>query len=143
MDDNYAMEFIDMMGSFNLMNNVETITSTGGHILDLVFCDMNHDLVKNVRVEDVCTISPVHKLVTFDVPYTIDLKQRKKIVFRNKNRFVPEEFIGAVIVEMNMKRNDTCSHGVFTVERCETCFSKLYNNVANDLFDLHCPLKEK
>lgn len=60
-----AMAFIEMMNSFNLGDKVNEVTSIGGHALDLVFSDMDRDLVKGVCVDEICYISPVHKVVTF------------------------------------------------------------------------------
>ena len=81
-NDYYVKEFIEMMKSFNLDNRVETPTSIGGHVLDLVFTDMSRDLVQDVSVENICRISPVHKLVNFIIPIVKVSRYRKKINFR-------------------------------------------------------------
>lgn len=79
-----AMAFIEMMNSFNLSNRVNEETSMGGHILDLVFSDMDCDLVQGVYVDEICSVSPVHELVTFCISYTKETVQKKIIMFRQQ-----------------------------------------------------------
>ena len=64
-DNYYVNEFIEMMNSFNFVNKVIEATSISEHTLDLVFTEVDRDFICDVKVDEVCCISPVHKLVTF------------------------------------------------------------------------------
>ena len=141
--ENYTTRcFQDMMKSFNLTNKVESSTSVGGHILDLVFCDSDHNLVYEVTVDEICRISPVHKLVTFQIPCEENVSYSKKIVFRKKNDLVPETLINNVIREIDTMKNNDCSHND-QIRKCATCLAKLYNDVMKKEYDEMCPVKEK
>lgn len=58
----YVSEFVDMMDSFNFVNVVDEPTTIGGHTIDFVCADKDLNLVQDVQVEDIFSLSPVHKL---------------------------------------------------------------------------------
>lgn len=77
----YVMEFTDLMDSFDLVNMVNAVTSTGGHMLDLVFSNKEHNLVQEVCVDEIYHLSPVHKLVSFMIPFEKEYRRTKNINF--------------------------------------------------------------
>ena len=142
-EENYTTRrFHDMMKSFNLVNKVESSTSVGGHILDLVFCDSDHNLVHEVIVDEICRISPVHKLVTFRIPCEKNVSYSKKIVFRKKNDLVPEILINNVVEKIDTMKNTDCSHND-QMNKCAACLAKLYNDEMRKEYEEMCPVKEK
>ena len=141
-DNASVIAFVEMMDSYNLVNKVHEATSIGGHILDLVFCDIDRDPVQDLNVDEVCTISPVHKLVTFKLAYVKECSQKKKISFRLRKNFHPELLVDSISNEISLKRLDNCEHALLN-EKCVTCFIKLYNNVATMKYNESCPQVEK
>lgn len=61
----YVQQFTDVIALFGLVNVVNKPTSVCGHTIDLVLVDPSKDIVRDLQVDDVCTISPVQKLVLF------------------------------------------------------------------------------
>ena len=137
-----ATEFIEMMNSLNLENKVNRATSVSGHTLDLVFCDMDHNLVQDLNVDGICCISPVHMLVTFIIPYKKEKKQLRKITFRRKSNFVPEDLIRRATLQISEGKYLTCEHGL-EVMKCAACLPLLYNNTVKDSYNETCPIIEK
>ena len=72
-------------------------------MFDLVFCNMEYSPTMNVKVEEINTISPVHKLISFEIPFNFDEKQRRKITFRNKTSLKPDVVIDKITNEINRK----------------------------------------
>ena len=62
-------DFGDLLDYFGLRNLVDAVTSVSDHILDLVITDSDSGLVLDLMVDDMCNISPLHKLITFTVPF--------------------------------------------------------------------------
>ena len=85
-------DFGDLLDYFGLRNLVDAATLVSGHILDLVITDSDSGLVLELTLEDMCNVSPVHKLITFTVPFVGIKKRTESITFRLKNNFVPEAF---------------------------------------------------
>ena len=54
-----AKYFIETMNLLGYENRVNKITSNTGHMLDLVFSEVDKDLILGVEVHDICVISPV------------------------------------------------------------------------------------
>ena len=135
-------EFLELMDSFHMVNRVLESTSIGGHILDLVFSDKSNDVVGNVKVDDICCISPVHKLVSFRILYTYNKKQTKLLRFRNKVDLVPKQFIRTVVQTVNTNKQNECEHGLIICE-CINCFVKLYNDTTRNAYDESCPYVER
>lgn len=111
-------------------------------MLDLVFTDIDCDLVQGVCVDEMCHISPVHKLVTFDISYTKEVVQRKKIMFRHRGHFQSETLINSVMQEFTIKSCEICKHAM-VCKNCATCLVKVYDGIARDEYNSLCPLIEK
>lgn len=139
----YVTEFIDTMKSFNLINLVDKPTSIGGNIIDLVFSDGDLKLINNLQVEESCSLSPVHKLITFYTPIVRVQKHRKNIKFRSKRNFEPEALIDTILNELTTTRSGLCVHGHQRKDKCTTCFFELYNNITKEEYNGMCPMIEK
>ena len=137
-----AIEFIEMMNTLNLENKVNSATSISGHTLDLVFCDIEHNLVQDLDVDKICSISPVHMLITFIIPYVKEKKQTKKITFRRKGNLVPEDLIKRATDKISEGKHLSCEHRVETM-KCAACLPILYNNTVKDHYNEICPIIEK
>ena len=87
-------DFSDLLDYFSLTNSV---ILAGGHILDLVITGSDSSLVQELIVDDVCSISPVHKLIIFTVPFMGVKKQTEMVTFRLKNNFVPEALLEKIV----------------------------------------------
>ena len=83
----YVKKFIDLLENHDLKNNVNSSTSISNHIIDLIIHNQNKVITSNIEIEPECTISPVHKLITFQINIRIQENVRKKIIYRNKNNF--------------------------------------------------------
>ena len=142
--DSYGVSgFIEMMDILHFSNKVDKVTSSTGHILDLVFCDTVHNLIQEVQVDDICCISPVHMLVQFKIPFMKDKKQRKKIVFRNKGSFDPGLLVDRVAHSISLEEHGYCLHGSREIRDCLNCFTNLYNSAAKREYNDMCPTVEK
>lgn len=138
LDARYVSHFIDTMATYNLINAVEKPTSIGGHIIDLVFSDRTRDLVQNVYVDEVCTLSPVHKLVTFMMSLRIVERCKMSIRFRSTRNFDPETLVTAISTGVNTRFNEVCIHQ-FTIENCHECLYRLYNETVRGVYEKMCP----
>ena len=137
-----ANEFREMMEMFQFENKVREVTSITGHMLDLVFCNMEHSPVHDVCVEEENTISPVHKLVSFVIPFTIEVKQRKNITFRDKKNLMPDVVISKIIEKIEEKNVEFCLHNT-QVKHCVICYTRIYNSISKAEYDVSCPIIEK
>lgn len=142
-DNRHAADFIEMMSGFDFVNKVTTVTTSTGHMLDLVFCDARHDLLQNVCVDEVCSISPIHRLVRFEIPFLGRREQRIRIRFRVKEHFEPENFIDRVIQRLRREMRNSCEHDMTEVENCVQCISTLYNHISKEEYEVMCPEIEK
>ena len=142
-DDYYVSEFIEMMNSFNFVNKVIGATSISEHTLDLVFAEVDRDFVCDVNVDEVCCISPVHKLVTFRASLNKESILKKKISIRLRNNFQPEVFISSVSQRLAHRKSEQCSHGLVKYENCANCFTKLFNDSVREKYNEVCPMVEK
>ena len=100
-------DFSDLLDYFSLRNLVDAATSVSGHILDLVITDSDSSLVLDLTVDDICNISPVHKLITFTVPFVGIKKQTETITFRLKNSFMPEALLEKIVGVIQQRMIDT------------------------------------
>ena len=137
-----ARDFKELMDMFQFENKVENVTSSTGHMLDLIFCNMELSPVLNVCVDETNTISPVHKLVSFLIPFNIDVKQKKKISFRDKKSLRPDVVITKIISVIDNNKNELCLHNIH-VNECVMCYTKLYNDTSKKEYDTACPMIEK
>lgn len=141
-----AAQFMEMMYGFDFVNKVEKVTSIAGHMLDLVFCNAKLDLLQEVSVDDLCSISPVHRLIRFHVACNRVNTQVKMISFRAKKRFNPIRFIEKVTAKLNTDKYSACCHGrEFLYEKfnCVDCMCELYNCITREEYDKMCPVIEK
>lgn len=128
LDARYVRPFIDTMATFNLENCVDRPTSIRGHTIDLVFTDRTRNLVPNIHVDEACTVSPTHKLITFQLPMeTSRRRQRKIIKYRSKKTLDPDILIRNISRSLCSKYNDTCIRLSSSQEECHECLYGLYN----------------
>ena len=135
-------DFSDLLDYFSLRNLVDAATSVSGHILDLVITDSDSSLVLDLTVDDICNISPVHKLITFTVPFVGIKKQTETITFRLKNSFMPEALLEKIVGVIQQRMIDTCEHNLL-VRNCVSCIFALYNSIVRSEYDEMCPMVEK
>ena len=131
-------DFYEIMEYFDLENSVGSATSVSGHILDLVVTGKDSGLVLNLEVEEVCTLSPVHKLISFNIPFWCTKKQIERITFRLKNVFEPEVLLTEIEREMIQKFADSCDHGGL-LRNCTSCGFSVFNNMVRSKYDEMCP----
>lgn len=125
--------FTDMIDTFNMTNKVQIATSMGGHVLDLILTDKDCDLVHDVCVDEVCSTSPAHKLVTFAMPDMKEIEQRKVINFRLKRNFQPE---------ISQENGEVCEHNMIYGE-CVHFLAKLFNDITYEEYNAMCLMIEK
>lgn len=61
----YVPLFIVTLATFNLVNKVDKPTSACGYIIDLVLADISSEIVRDLYVAEMCSLSSVHKFVMF------------------------------------------------------------------------------
>ena len=135
--------FIETMNILGYENRVDKITSSTGHMLDLVFSEMIKDLIFGVDVDDICVISPIHMVVKFKLKVAINSKQKKRILFRNKRNLNKEELLLKITDEISREASDYCEHGSENKSSCLSCYISLFRSVAGRLYDEECPLTLK
>ena len=138
-----VIDFCELMDMLQFVNKVNRITSHTGHMLDLVFYNIDHDLIHNLVVDEMCTISPVHMLIQFDIPFFKEGKQKKRIIFRNRNSLVPEVLVGRITQRIYDLQSEVCVHGGLAMDECLGCFCNLYNSVTREEYNEICPVIEK
>ena len=74
------VKFVDLLESHQLSNYVDKVTSTTGHMLDLVLGITDDDFIKDVQIDSDCRFTSIHKLITFRVPIVKE-KWVKRISF--------------------------------------------------------------
>ena len=98
--DNYVNEFRELLESHDLENCVNDPTTKSNHLIDLVIQNKDRNIVSELEVEPDCTISPVHKLISFNVKVWRSTVAKKLITYRNKTNFNAEKFIDGSITEI-------------------------------------------
>ena len=138
-----AKMLCELLDTHQLVNNVRSLTTATGHMLDLVIShDLNH-LIREMEVEENCTISPVHKLITFKINIPKS-KVIKKITFRNKTDFSPVLFIDELSRKFENESNLQCTHNnLRQVRECIECLDNLYNSLIKREYEHYCPYIEK
>ena len=139
----YVQRFTDMLATFNLVNVVNKPTSICGHIIDLVLVDTSGDLVRNLQVDDVCSLSPVHKLVMFNLNLLLSKRQVKNISFRSRRNFNSDGLLSLVCNKIVEQYGDSCNHGWAAKGECHDCLYNLYNYTLKYEYDKMCPIVEK
>ncbi len=142
MDDgnsNQVRDFRDILECHSLKNNVQVPTARSGHTLDLVLSDKVNNSVMAVSVEPDFSLSPYHKLVTFGLRNHFCADVSKKISFRNKKNFIPEEFIMTALTRIRDLESNLCQCGRQTTE-CINCSAELFRVTFSDLNNDCCPI---
>lgn len=135
--------FNDLLSVHQLVNKVTVNTSIAGragHMLDLVICNEDSPSLFGLCVEEKCSISPVHKLVTFALTASTRNNINKEICFRVKSRFDPESYINCLAQKFSSSGPDTCVHNETS---CIDCLLEEYNQIAKEEYDRACPLVKK
>ena len=135
-------DFIDMLASMQLMNLVNAPTSSTGHILDLVCTDVNNNIIHNIVVENMCSLSPVHKLVTFNIEIICKGEMKKKIIFRDKRGFDSILLIRDIVDSIREAESNPCEHRDHKID-CGICFAIMYYETAIENYNKMCPIIEK
>ena len=105
-----TISFCELLETYQLHNGVRSATSSSGHMLDLIISDATSgNFISDVEVEKEFSISPVHKLITFQILLPKS-QVTKTICFRNKATLRPESFIGGVNTKFNEDINNLCVH---------------------------------
>lgn len=144
LDARYVRTFIDTMATFNLENGVDRPTSIGGHTIDLVFTDRTRNVVHNLHVDEACTVSPTHKLITFQLTLETSRRRQSKIIkYRSKKTIDPDILIRNISSSMCSKYMDTCIHLASSQEECHECLYGLYNATARVEYEKIFPLAMK
>lgn len=139
----YVPHFIDTIATFNLVNIVDRPTSVSGHIIDLVLVDVSRDLVRDLYVAEVCSLSPVHKFVSFKLALRHMRKQIKSISYRSKRGLDCNALILSICDKIMNRSKDSCNHQSTTKSECLECLYSLYNTIARDDYETMCPMVSK
>ena len=133
------------MNSHHFPNNVNSGTARSGHILDVVF---NNGVLCNslsLEVEPDFSVSPSHRLITFDLDINKGEKIRKVIRFRNKTNLLPDALLQNVLMRIEDQSTSMCHHygvGCY-VHECLDCSTKLYTEALSGEYSAMCPIVEK
>ncbi|XP_076056378.1 uncharacterized protein LOC143034331 [Oratosquilla oratoria] len=128
----YVQLFIETIAMFNLINIVDKPTSMCGHIIDLVLVDTSSDLVRDLYVDGVCSLSPVHKLVSFKV-----------ITFRSTRNMDCDTLLLLIYDMIMEQQSDLCCHSSRKRSECHECLYTIYNSVMRVEHEKMCPLTSK
>ena len=147
MDDNTISNtkiFNEKLAINQLINNTNTVTTSTGHMLDLVISDSINKSISDVTVEEKRRFTSIHHLISFHIPLLKE-KQRKRILFRNKLDFNQTEYITAITEKFNTLLLSQCSHTERCVRKsdCVDCLMDLYTQINKSEYDARCPEVEK
>ena len=144
--DNYVNKFKDILDNHELINNVNAPTSKSNHIIDLIIHNKSKKITKKIEIEPECTISPVHKLITFEIDIKKSAAIRKKITYRNRKNFNAENFINECINDvskMTIKCECKKSQEKQEEQRCVSCYTAISKKIMSNKYDEKCPEIEK
>ncbi|XP_076045645.1 uncharacterized protein LOC143027877 [Oratosquilla oratoria] len=139
----YVQLFIETVAMFNLINILDKSTSMCGHIIDLVLVDTSSDLVRDLYVDDVCSLSPVHKLVSFNLALALNRKQVKEITFLSTRNMDYDTLLLLICDKINEQQSDLCSHSSRKISECPECLYTIYNSVVREEYEKMYPLTSK
>ena len=141
-----SLEFSSLLGTFGFMNYVDEATHGNDgneHILDLIITGVHSNLLKNLAVEPVATISD-HKLIQFSLDIPLDKKLRKTIKFRNTRNLNSEIFSNLLKENFyNGFENSQCAHGSLGFHTCINCCNEIYRKHSAEYFLSNAPLVRK
>ena len=139
----YVPQFIETIATFNLVNIVNKPTSMSGHIIDLVLVDVSNDLVRDLEVAEVCSMSPVHRFVSFKLALRHMRKQIKSISYRWKRGLDGNALISSICDKIIEQSSESCNHQIMTNNECLECLYSLYNTIAKEDYENMCPMVTK
>ena len=145
-NDRYVCEFAEMLESHNLENCVNDPTSQSNHIIDLIIQNKDAKIIKQLDVEPDCSISPVHKMVNFNINIWNSTKKTKTITYRNKTNFEAERFIVKCSTEIraaDLKCDCYFSGRSATDQVCVNCFTRSNKTILTDNYNDNCPKATK
>ena len=143
-NDYYVKKFIDVLEQHDLVNQVNIPTSKMNHIIDLVIHTKDKKITRNVEVEPECTISPTHKLITFEIDFEKSENTKKKIIFRNKKNFDAKQFIENCTEEITrMEKKCECRKSQQKEQSCVSCFTANSKKILATRYNEKCPEIEK
>ena len=140
--DSYVTEFNELLESHNLENTVNEPTSLSNHIIDLVIHIKTSKLVSDLMIEPECDLSPVHKLVLFNINIWINNITTKRITYRNKTNFDAEEMIDKSMAEIR-RNNLQCECIRRNPQTCVCCFTKNSKTIMTNNYNNICPEETK
>ena len=145
-NDSYVKKFIDALENHDLINNVKSSTSIANHIIDLIIHNKKNGITENVEIEPECTISPIHKLITFDINMKKSENIKKRITYRNKKNFDAKNFIDECTNEISrMNSNCGCEKRQNRHEQqlCVSCYTENSKKIMSAKYNEKCPEIEK
>ena len=149
LNNNSANNFKETIDSHNLENKVLEPTSRSNHVLDLIICDKDFGLIREIEVEPDFAISYYHKLVLFNLCIEKSGEISNKITFREKKNLNPQELIGQSMQTMIRKNAEVCKcysdEEVHSEEnrKCVNCYTQMYREVFTEKYNEMCPVIEK
>ena len=144
-NDTYVKRFTDILENNDLINKVNSPTSIGSHIIDLVIHNKRGGITSNIEIEPECLISPTHKLITFEIDTKKTENIKKKIIYRNKDNFDAKNFIDECTNEISrMNMNCECEERSHQREQiCVTCHTEKSKKIMLTKYNERCPENEK
>ena len=147
--DSYVAEFLEILDTHDLLNIVTRPTSSSNNIIDPVIRHKELKALKNLEVEPNCTISPVHKLITFDITMEKPNITKKEIIYREKKNFNAGNFIEESIKEIeDLNISCECNDAVgppgnendfSRSDSCLNCYTEKCKHVLALNYDKRCP----
>ena len=143
-ENSYVKEFTELIECHDLENIVNEPTSLSNHIIDLVLQNKNNKIIKNIMIEPECDISPVHKLISFNINVWMTRPIKKTIVYRNKSNFDAEKFIDEssekiTTSDLKCRCKEENNQIGGAVEGCANCYTESSNNIFASEYDMSCP----
>ena len=144
-NDTYVKRFTDILENNDLINKVNSPTSIGNHIIDLVIQNERGGIASNIEIEPECLISPTHKLITFEIDTKKTENIKKKIIYRNKDNFDAKNFIDECTNEISrMNMNCECEERSHQREQiCVSCHTEKSKKIMLTKYNERCPENEK
>ena len=144
-NDTYVKRFTDILENNDLINKVNSPTSIGNHIIDLVIHNKRGGIASNIEIEPECLISPTHKLITFEIDTKKTENIKKKIIYRNKDNFDAKNFIDECTNEISrMNMNCECEERSHQREQiCVSCHTEKSKKIMLTKYNERCPENEK
>ena len=135
-----SQNFLQLIGEYNLINHVTGPTYESGHTLDLVITGASMGLLRNLRIEPVCTISD-HRLISFNIDVSISTKYEKKIKFRRPDSSLSDKLKLSLESFLSDVSSRNCIHSAGSM--CVDCFNELFRHTAYQIFNDYAPVIEK